>query len=77
MNYKQLEQGVAGLVNSLKSAGDLNLYKRYLEKITPTAFSAGRMTKPKEGRKSKIAFVPKPIGVGLPADYNKYVKNGY
>ena len=73
MNYKQLEQGVAGLVNSLKSAGDLNLYKRYLEKITPTAFSAGRMTKPKEGRKSKIAFVPKPIGVGLPADYNKYV----
>jgi hypothetical protein len=73
MNYKQLEQGVAGLVNRLKAEGESNLYKRYLETITPAAFSAGRMTKPKEGRKSKKEFVPKPVGVGLPMDYNKYV----
>lgn len=74
MNYKELESGVIQLVNRLKSEGDSNLYKRYLETITPAAFSANRMTKPREGRKSKKEFVPKPIGVGLPADYNKYVK---
>jgi hypothetical protein len=73
MNYKQLEQGVINLVSRLKAEGESNLYKRYLETITPAAFAAGRMTKPKEGRKSKKEFIPKSIGVGLPADYTKYV----
>jgi hypothetical protein len=73
-NYKQLEAAVTQLVNQLKSQGTDNLYKRYLETITPAAFSAGRLTKPREGRKSKKEFVAKPIPVGLPADYGKYIK---
>lgn len=73
MNYKELENGVIQLVDKLKASGQTNLYKRYLEIITPAAFAANRMTKPKEGRKSKKEFKPKPIGVGLPADYDKYM----
>lgn len=74
LTYKDLEEEVVKLVDRLKSEGQSNLYKRYLETITPAAFAANRITKPKEGRKSKKEFVPKPIGVGLPADYSKYIK---
>lgn len=73
MNYNELTQAVGRLVKKLQSEGTDNLYKRYLATITPAAFAAGRMTTPKEGRKSKKEFVPKPIGVGLPADYSKYM----
>jgi len=72
LNYAQLKDSVEKLVNKLKSEDNSNLYKRYLEIISPAAFAANRMTKPKEGRKSKKEFVPKPVGVGLPADYKKY-----
>lgn len=72
LTYKELEEDVIKFVDRLKADGEANLYKRYLEAITPAAFAANRLTKPKEGRKSKKEFVPKPIGVGLPADYAKY-----
>ena len=73
LNYKELENSVIQLIDKLKASGQTNLYKRYLEIITPAAFASNRMTKPKEGRKSKKEFKPKPMGVGLPADYNKYM----
>lgn len=73
MSYSELKEAVIGLVKKLKAKGEDNLYKRYLATITPAAFAAGRMTTPKQGRKSKKEFVPKPVGYGLPADYSKYM----
>jgi hypothetical protein len=73
MSYKELESAVARLVDELKTTGQENLYKRYLQTVLPAATAANRMTKPKEGRKAAKAFSPKLISVGLPADAKKYL----
>ena len=64
-SYAELESAVTTLVNNLKSQGDANLYRRYLETVYPASIASGRMSKGKNP-------IPKPVG--LPADWKKYTK---